>query len=473
MAILARAEDRNLLKAVFNFARARKVKLYIVGGYLRDTVLKRKKDNPDIDFCLKKNAISFGRLLSKKIKAGFVVLDKEHGAARLVKRIRDKIYTLDFTDFRGRTLEEDLLHRDFTINTLAAELGSNELIDMHGARKDLDARVIRTVNKKAFDEDPLRILRCFSFWAVLGFKIDKDTLKAACAKKDKLLKVSAERIREELFKVLDSPFAFSCFKEMDRLKILEIIFPEFKVMKGVSQGPYHHLDVWRHTLEALEHLEGVFSENKTNRDISIYLNEVISSGRKRRALLKFACLLHDIGKPKSRRRKAGKLTFHGHERIGLGYTDDIARYLKLSNDEAAALRRIVLNHLRPGYLADNKEISARAKFRLFRDTKNEAAGIFLLSIADQRATRGRLNSKKSRLHHEAVCQSLIKEYFAKLKEVKPERLITGDDLIRVFKLAPSPLIGKILREVEELQAIGKVKTKQDALKAAKRFIHKK
>jgi len=462
-----------LLGVVLGFAKARKVKLYIVGGYLRDMLLKRKRESPDIDFCLKKGAISFGRALSKKIKAGFVVLDKAHGAARLVKKIKDKTYTLDFTDFRGRTLAEDLRHRDFTINTLSRELGSDLLLDLYNARGDLRDKIIRQVNAHSFDEDPLRILRAFSFSSMLGFKIDQQTLRSIAAKKKKLSGVSPERIRDELFKIFDSPCASECLSRMDKLKILKVVFPEFEVMRGVDQGPYHHLDVHKHSFETLRQLELLFEDLKKNREIQDYLDEVISSQRRRRALMKLGALLHDIGKPQARRRKKGKTIFHGHERIGAKITEDLSRRLKLSNDEVLALKKMVFWHLRPGYLADNVNLTARAKFRYFRDTQDEAASTLLISLADQRSTKGRLTTKASRMRHEKMVSALLQEYFQQQKEKKEPRLVTGDDLIREFKLEPSPLIGAMLREVEELQAIGKIQNRQQALQAAKKFMRQK
>jgi putative nucleotidyltransferase with HDIG domain len=241
-------------------------------------------------------------------------------------------------------------------------------------------------------------------------------------------------------------------------------------MRGVKQGPYHHLDVWRHTLETIKQLEILLKELKKNRDIQDYLDEVISSERRRRALIKLGALLHDIGKPKAMRREDGKTKFHGHERIGLELTRDIARRLRLSNDELDSLQKMVFWHLRPGYLADNEEITPRATFRYFRDAAQEGVSILLISIADQRSTRGRLTSPASRIHHEKVALYLMRKYFRSRKEKRLPRLITGDDLIRKFKLTPSPLIGKILSETEELQAIGKIKTKKEALTAAKKFL---
>ena len=487
-----------------------------MGGVLRDLFLNRAKENPDFDFCLKKGAINFGRKLAKQIKAGFVVLDKEHGACRLVKRINNRPYTFDFTDFRGRDIKEDLLRRDFTINAMALELdklfsknaalslrqkpaldslsrphktaafkprmeadrdsakketpGGAPLIDPHGGRRDLNAKTIRIVDIRAFDDDPLRILRTFSFASLLDFKIDPATLRLARQKRNKLGGVSYERIRDELFKILDNPRAFDYLVQLDKLKILKVIFPELEKMRGVGQGPYHHLDVWQHSLETVRQLELLAVELKDNREIRIFLDETISGERKRLALLKLGAILHDIGKPAALRREGKKLKFHGHERIGCDMSQEILRRLKLSNDETSALAKIVLWHLRPGYLADNAELTPRAIFRFFRDAGGETISILLLSLADQRATKGPLTTKESRRRHEKVVFGLLKEYFRRKKEKKIPRLLNGDDLMQRFKLEPSPLIGKILSELEEAQAIGKIKHKKDAWQLAKKIV---
>ncbi|RKY33272.1 MAG: hypothetical protein DRP74_00105 [Candidatus Omnitrophota bacterium] len=480
-------KDQKILKEILKLAKKRKLKVYLVGGYLRDIFLKREKENPDIDFCLKKNAIAFGRVVSRHLKAGFVILDKAHGCSRAVKKTKDKIYTLDFTDFRGATLEKDLLHRDFTLNSIALDLekllnsakGKGKildipdlLIDPYGGRKDLAKRVIRIVNPRAFDEDPLRILRAFSLACVFHCKIEKRTLKLIKTKAKHLSRVSGERIRDEFFKMLSQPDSFKYFSEMDKLNVLKNIFPEIEVMRGVNQGPYHHLDVWQHTLETLKQLENVFEELKNNKDLNGYLNKEITYERRRSALIKLGALMHDIGKPKARRVEEGKIKFHGHERIGLEMTENIAKRLKLSKDELEALKKMVLWHLRPGYLADNEVLTARAKFRFFRDAAEESISTLLLSLADQRATKGRLTTRLSREQHEKVIAQLLKEYFKSRKEKKIVRLVNGDDLIKKFKLQPSPLIGKVLSELEELQVIGRIKTKKQALLKARQIISK-
>lgn len=470
-------KERGMLMPVYNFAKNRGIKLYLVGGVLRDLILERKKENPDFDFAIKSGAISFGEKLAKELRCGFVILDKEHGSCRLVKKYGDQIYTFDFTDFRGKSLEEDLRHRDFTINAIALKLEeaiknadlNKILIDPYDGRGDIKKKIIRVVDTGAFAEDPLRILRAFSFSAILNLNIDKNVLKLARLNRNKLISVSGERIRDEIFKVLATDKAYDYFLALDKLKILDIIFPEIKKMRRIGQGPYHHLDVWQHTLETVRQLELIFKGTK-NEEILAYLDTDISSQRRRKALLKFGAFLHDFGKPKTLRHQKGRTTFHGHERVGLRIAEDIARRLKLSNDEIYSLHKIVLWHLRPGYLADISSPTPRAKFRYFRDAGAEALSILLLSLADQRSTKGPLTTFNARKQHEKVVAKLIKEYLKKGKEKIQKRLINGNDIMKEFKLKPSPLIGRILSEIEELQAIGKVKNKKEALNAAAKLV---
>lgn len=470
-------DELAVIKRVYAFARKEKAGLFLVGGVIRDKLLKRERKNPDIDFCLKRGSIAFGRGLARNLNCGFVVLDQDHGACRLVYKSGDKAYTLDFTDFRGPTIEEDLRRRDFTINSLALAIEEvvtgrpvdHGLIDLYGGSDDIRRKLLRLSYKEGFSDDPLRVLRAFSFSCLLRFTIEEKTLRCLCREKKKLLAVSSERIRDELFKILDSPRAYETLVFMDAQKILEIIMPEINTMRGVYQGPYHHLDIWKHTLESVKQFEGIVAEMARKKEIAGYLDEQIAGGRRRLALTKLALILHDIGKPPTLRRAKGKISFHGHERAGLVFVETICRRLKLSNEEVRAIKTMVLWHLRPGYLGDLKEITSRAIFRYFRDTAQEALAVLLLSMADQRATRGPLSTPASGRQHERTALFLIKKYFKSKKEKKLVRLVTGDDLIRKCGLSPSPLIGKILKELEELQAIGRLGNKRQAMDVALRL----
>jgi putative nucleotidyltransferase with HDIG domain len=328
---------------------------------------------------------------------------------------------------------------------------------------DIKAKRIKRISVKAFKDDPLRMMRAFSLSASLGFKIERETLAQIRREKDLIRRVSYERVREELFKVLESGRAAEILRLMDTTGLLAEVIPQVRVMSGCKQGTYHHLDVWPHSLETVAQVEKILEEVGASVRMKGYLDERIGGEHSRRAVLKLACLLHDIGKPDTRKREQSRLTFHAHERVGKNITTHVGKMLKLSTKERHVLEDMVLWHLRPGYLSNFKKPGEKSIYRYFRDTKDEAVSILLLSWADQRSTRGPLTSEADQRHHEGVCRDLMERYF-KMKDEKPfVCLIDGHDLIKTFKLKPSPLFGEILFEVAEQQALGKVKTKTEAL----------
>lgn len=475
--LIKKLHDNPLLKIIQKIAKRNKIQIYLVGGFLRDLVLNKDREQFDLDFTLKKNAIKIAKSVARKLKANFVVLDKERGCARVVYNKNDRNFTLDFTDFRDSTLKKDLFRRDFTINTLAVDINKinkNKKLDEiiicpYGGLKDLDKGIIRMVSKLSLEEDPLRIVRAFSLSSILNFKIEPKTLKKIKEQKDKIPTVAYERIRDEFFKILELEDSIRWIKLMDRHGVLEKIIPHINVMRNVTQGAYHHLDVWNHSLEAVLQLERLFKELSLNSEIKDYLAENIVFKRSRKSLMKLGALLHDIGKPRAKMQKDGKTLFYGHERIGKEITENIADLLKLSTKEKEALEKMIFWHLRPGYLAEAKMPTARAIFRYFRDTAEEGVSILLISLADQRATRGPLTSQEGRERHEKLIKELIEYYFAKQKEKPLVRLINGNDLIKTLKLTPSPIFSKILREVEEQQAEGLIKTKKQALELARKI----
>ncbi len=462
-----------ILTRIINIAGHSKREVYLVGGLIRDLFLRR--ESFDFDFAVDKDALKFARFVSRKIGGNFVVLDREHGSARVIKKYKGVIYTLDFTDFRGRDIYQDLTGRDFTINAICfnilllkkATKIQDIIIDPFDGVKDIKKKIIRVINSRTFLDDPLRMLRAFSMPATLDFSIDKKTINLIIKNRRKISSVSAERIREELFKILAQVNTAEIFKRMDKILFLDKVILELNITRGVIQGPYHHLDVMEHSFEAVYQLDRLLLTLKRNKKISAYLGEIIAGQHSRRQLLKFATLLHDIGKPGSLTREEGKTKFHGHEYLGRKIAVSICDRLKISTKEKEAIKTMVFWHLRPGYLADNLEITKRAKFRYFRDTADEGISVLLLSVADQRATRGPLTHDESRIQHEKTCRWLMKEYFKRKEEKRLPRLITGYDLMKKLKLLPGPVFSLILNEVEEEQAAGEISSKKEALDLAR------
>lgn len=471
------------LAVLQGLARKRRVALYLVGGFLRDQVLKREtRGQKDFDFAVSKGAIKLARAYAKAVKGAFVLLDQEAGCARVAKKMEGILWTCDFADFRAPTLKGDLKKRDFTINTLhidflSLDLGADDPLDgwrrsfagQKPALCDIAARRICLVSPSAFLDDPLRLLRAYSLKAQLGFKIAAQTLKQIRKDRDLIRDVSPERVREELFKVFNSPRAAATLKAMDASGLLTAVIPQLEVMRGVRQGGYHHLDVWKHSLATIAELEKLLASLAGNADIAAYMEEEIAGGHSRRALIKLACLLHDIGKPDTRKREPnGRTSFHGHEHAGRHIARIIARQLMLSTKERYALEDMVTLHLRPGYLSNFKRPSDKAIYRFLREAKDEAVSILLLSTADQHATRGPLTTDYDIKHHEEIAFPLIDAYFAKKKEKPFVRLINGHDLIKELGLKPGPAFAGILQAVEEAQHLGKITTREEALLLAEK-----
>ncbi len=448
----------------------------IVGGFVRDLLLKRVKT--DIDIAVSSNALKLASKFAKSIKGVYVLLDEEHQCARVVKKIDDVPYTIDFSDYRAKTLKADLALRDFTVNSLTIPIHPkltsehllSEIDDFSDGLRDLRLKKVRANAPRVFQDDPLRLLRAFSMSAQLGFTIERITL--AQIKKDASLisQPASERVREEVFKILHSNNAVKTFRMLDKAGLLDIIIPQLSCMKGIEQGGYHHLDVWEHSVLVLEEFEQVIDGYRDNSKVMDFLNQEIGGDHTRLSLLKFACLLHDIGKPDTKRKEGDRFTFHTHEHVGAGITRYVGKQLRLTVKERYFLEDMVKLHLRPGYLSNFEQPSEKVIYRFMRDSQGEAVSLALLAMADQRATKGHLSTKEKLEHHAAICRDIIVRAFAPAKKSIPkERLLTGNDLMKTLKLKPSPLFAQILLTVEEEKSLGNINDKKEALALARKI----
>ncbi len=460
---------------ISEIGQKRNIGLWLVGGYLRDSYLGLRKELVDFDFCVEKNTSAIAREFARKISAKFIILDKTAKSFRVVLKQGEKIYSYDFTRMRGKNLKEDLSLRDFSINTLALSLLERpaKLIDYFQGRLDLRKKLIRVVKDEVIPQDPLRILRGFSFVANYDFRIAARTLNLFSRHKSLIKRVSKERVNEELFKILKAPNSYKTIAAMDKLKIIDEFIPEIKRMRGLHQGTYHHLGVWKHSLETLRQFELLCRRRLlNNKEITVYLNDQLAGGRKRLQIIKLACLLHDIGKPQAKKRLSKRTIFHTHEKIGRDLSGKIADKLRLSLREKDILKKLIFWHLRPGYLADQINPTQRAIYRFFRDTGQEGVAVVLLSLSDWRATRGPLTNAKKRARHEKIMLKLVNEYFKDKKKKPLARIVDGHQIMKKFKIPASPLVGKILKKIKEEQALGKISTKGEAYRVAAEIIDK-
>ena len=374
-------------------------------------------------------ALLFPRTVPVGVRFGVVLVPTESGVYDVATFRREGPY-LDgrrpsFVEYA--TLEEDVRRRDFTVNALLFDPLDGSVVDLVGGRDDLAARRIRTVGdpETRFAEDHLRMLRAIRLAAELDFTIDEETFQAIRAHAPAITRVSAERIRDELLRLLVSPGRVPGLERLQESSLLREILPEVAAMEGVEQPPEFHPegDVLTHTRLALSHLQ----------DPS--------------PILALAVLLHDVGKPPTFRR-AERIRFDGHDEAGAAMAEESCRRLRLSNDETALVVDLVREHLRIRDLPRMRP----AKVKRFLARPNIADHLELHRV-DCLASHGDLSTwewaRQAREH-------LTEE------EQRPPRLVTGDDLIaRGYR--PGPRFKEILEAVVDAQLEGRVQTREEAL----------
>ena len=466
---------RHSLAVLSELAGARGVRVYLVGGSVRELALGRQP--PDLDLAVSAQTLELGRDLAAELKGTFVLLDEAERTARVVWQGE----VLDLAEFRAATLEGDLKGRDFTINALALDLEAVlgrrplALIDPLGGLADLSRGLIRVAAPENLGYDPLRLLRAYRFAASHGFALTPETQAAIRRYLPEFSRVAGERIHTELFLLLASRRAGSVLQEMDRAGLLTRVFPELQEAREVEQNGYHHLDVFHHLLETVVWLDEVLAApEKYLGDLARELAAYAASPPKA-ALLKFAALFHDVGKPQVRERRSQpeRYTFYYHEKVGLEILETTARRLRLSSAEAKTIATLIRLHMRPFLLMPafrQGELTWRALGRLVRAARAELPGLFALAMADSLAGQGPQKPEDS----EAVLADLADEALRFLKErLEPQerhpRLLSGHDLIRLG-LKPGPKFRQILTAVEEAQWEGAVRTREDALRMAQGLV---
>ncbi len=472
--------------------------VHLVGGALRDALLGR--DLHDLDFVVPAGGIRLARQVANALRADFFPLDEERDTGRVLLTGEDGTRTcLDFASYRGASLDEDLRARDFTVNALAFDLQSESLYDPLGGGLDVRQKRLRACGPTSLADDPIRVLRAVRLAAALGFQIEVGTrqdMKQAAAG---LRSVSPERLRDELFRILEGPQPGAAIRALDMLGALSHVLPELAALKGVEQPAPHVYDVWAHTLSALDHLEKILSALAPGYDpetaddlytglltlrlgryrgqLAAHFAEPLNADRSVRALLGFAVLYHDVAKPHCKVvDEQGGLHFWGHDEQGAEMAAARADALHFSNPEIQRLRLIVRHHMRPHFHsnrmeAEGKAPSRRAIYRFFRDTGEAGVDLALLALADARATRGHTLQQEGWTAMLDVCRVFLENYWEKPAEtVSPPPLLNGHDLMSALDLPPGPQVGELLEAIREAQATGKVSTCDQALSFAREQI---
>ncbi|MEO0073731.1 MAG: HD domain-containing protein [candidate division WOR-3 bacterium] len=439
-------------------------RLYLVGGVLRDLLLRRPCT--DFDFAVSGSGIDFAREFARRTRSSLVVLSEPDDEARVVYR---RTVTFDFNGLGDKPIEDDLQRRDFTINALACEIlpdSAGEIIDLFGCRADIANRIVRPVSSSSLAADPLRLLRAIRFALELGFAIDPDVYEQA--QNISLNRVAGERIGAELLRIMEQPGSFVYIKRLVELGRLVEILPALAEVLSEPELREHSLQTY-FKIEEIVHGNSFFSRFEP--EWQSYFAGSLDVGAEetppafRRALLKLAGLLHDLAKPRTRfLTSEGEVHFYGHDSLGSrqAYRMAIDR-LRLSRQQAKVIRTLVQEHMRLHLLATAPDLSERAIRRYFRDLGQEAFGLMILCYADGWATAGRT------LHLEDTITRMIEQRRAEEAKQRIKRFVTGHDLI-ALGMKPGPAFKVILQELEDLQVEGRIRSKEEGLEYLKNYL---
>lgn len=450
--VIKEIDKLKFLKTASEVADELDYKIYIVGGFVRDILLKRERS--EIDFLVVGEGPKFADEFANSLGIKKVTVFKNFGTAHFKFGELD----LEFVGARKESynrdsrkpiveigsFEDDINRRDFTINALAVSLNKydyGDLIDTFGGLKDLENKLIKTPldPMETFDDDPLRIMRAFRFASQLNFDVDDKIIVAAEKLRERLKIVSIERITDEFLKIMASDTPSIGLKLMYDTKVMEIVFPEVSKLGGVDQRKdFHHKDVFLHTCEVVDNLAEVTDD----------------------VWLRFAGLMHDIAKPQTKRfvDEIG-WTFHSHEEIGARMMKKVFRRMRLPMSKLEYIQKLVRLHLRPMALVD-EEVTDSAIRRFIVAAGEDLEDLITLCRAD--ITSKNMSKVRKYLNNYEIVMQKVREVKEKDKLREFQSPVDGEEIMRVCNIPPSRKVGKIKTAIEDAILDGIIPNEYDA-----------
>ena len=456
--IRSRADHQAILEAASQLGQEQGTTPYLVGGYVRDLLLKR--ENHDIDLVVEGDGIAFARELGRRLGVERIVPFEQFGTALIplketqveVATARTETYDPDSRKphVTAGTIAADLSRRDFTINALAASIHPDtfgDLVDPFNGIQDMNSGILRTPLDPdiTFSDDPLRMLRAARFTAQLGYTITPECLESITRQKERIAIVSRERITEEIMKTLAADKPSVGFVILKETGLLVLVFPELDAMSGAEvRDGQGHKDVFSHTLQVVDNTAAVSP----------------------RVELRFAALVHDIGKPRTKRYDDQRgWTFYHHEEVGRKMLREVAQRMRLSGDLRDYLMKLTRLHLRPIALA-GEGVTDSAVRRLMRAAGEDVDDLLILCRADittkQIARQARYMANFERVEALMTDVTLRDEMRAFQSPVR------GDEIMAVCGLDPGPRVGELKTAIEEAILEGLI---ENTHQAALAYLH--
>jgi poly(A) polymerase len=463
--------DHSPVVALARRALRYEAEVWIAGGAIRDAALGR--EIIDLDLAVAGDPERAAKAVAREGKGHAFELSAEFATWRAVAR--DHSWQVDATALRGETIDADLAARDFTFGAVAAPLAGGEPIDPHGGIGDLEQRRLRVVREDSFRADPLRLLRAARLAADLGLWVDPDTAALARSEAHLASVPSGERQLAELRRLIGGPDPLRGVELLDHLGLTAVVLPELDALRGVEQGPNHHLDVYGHTLAVLERTLEVeadlerFAGERAGETREL-LDEPLADEMSRGIALRFGALLHDIGKPATREERDGNVTFIGHDSEGVGIVGGICRRLRASGRLTGHLQAMTRHHLRLGFLVHEAPLPPRRVHEYLRATQPVAADVTLLTVADRLSARGSgpFATEEAIDAHLDLARRMLAAALDWHREGPPEPLLRGDELAAELGIARGRELGGLLAELEAAQYAGEVVDRQAAIEYLRR-----
>ena len=434
--------------------------IYLVGGIVRDLLAGRPPS--DIDLVVAGDIVHTAGQIAEKTGGSIIDMGKKGFD---VLRVASPETTIDITPLNHPSIQSDLQQRDFTINAMAYDVKARRLVDCTGGRADMQQKMIRMVSPAAFEKDPARLVRAYRMAAVLHFSIASATEAAIGNHRHLVGSVAGERVWAELVKIFGTADASPVIMSMAASGLLTAIFPELQPAIGCTQNRHHPFDVFDHSLRVYDALETLLCEFGTRFPrLTGIAGQADLTGHA--AMLKYAALLHDVGKPATRQiDKDGRVRFPGHAAKSAAIATGISHRLKLSNRQRHVSDAIIRHHIRPLFLylaSENGSLGRNGRVRFFNRCGDLTLPIIVHTMADIMAKGESMQDRDNGFI--LFCDDLLNAYIDyKDRQAAVPPLISGNDLIALFGLSPSPRFKTILNRVNERRLSGELATRDQAL----------
>ena len=440
--------------------------IYLVGGTVRDYYMGLESVDRDI-IVMDEDAREFALKLADLFNATFVPLDEENKIYRLV--LPDKINYIDVTNPVGDSIEKDLMRRDLTINAIAVNIRTGDVIDISGGVTDIKNKCINYVNEHNFIDDPLRLLRVYRFQALYGFQLAPETINAVCKYVDLIHKPAVERINYEILKLFSGKYAHQALENMNKTWLLEEIFSFVKELKQVPPNSHHHLDLFHHSIETVKQVQLLY-ENAPD-VVKEHLDRIDFGGFSRLAHLKLAAFMHDIGKFSTWTIEEGKHRFIKHDDVGAKMSIKILKKLHFSNKQIDYISSMIKYHIYPSHVMNSPQITEKIMMRYVRKMDKNSIDAIILAQADRLSARGPEITDEIVERNITSLNMLLKFYLEARETLKPlPKLLDGNEVMKILNIKPSRRLGEIMDALHEAQISGDVVTKDHAIEFVKNYM---